>query len=41
MKKKRQANLELLRIIAMVMVVTAHLVNHGNMIAMARPGSLP
>ena len=41
MKKQRQANLELLRIIAMVMVVTAHLVNHGNMITMARPGSVP
>ena len=41
MKKQRQANLELLRIIAMVMVVTAHLVNHGNMITMAAPGSVP
>lgn len=40
MKKTRQANLELLRIIAMLMVVTAHLVNHGSMITMAQPGSL-
>lgn len=39
MKKERQANVELLRIIAMVMVVTAHLVNHGNMITKAQPGS--
>ncbi len=38
MKKTRQANLELLRIFAMVMVVTAHLVNHGNMIYGAQPG---
>lgn len=40
MKKTRLANLELLRIIAMLMVVTAHLVNHGNMITAARQGSL-
>lgn len=39
MKKERQANLELLRIISMLMVVTAHLVNHGNMITFARQGS--
>lgn len=39
MKKKRQANLELLRIICMLMVVTAHLVNHGNMITFAKQGS--
>lgn len=39
MKKERQANLELLRIIAMLMVVTAHLVNHGNMITFAKQGS--
>lgn len=39
MKKTRQANLELLRIFAMVMVVTAHLVNHGNMIYGAQPGT--
>lgn len=38
-KKERQANLELLRIIAMLMVVTAHLVNHGNMITFAQQGS--
>lgn len=40
MKKERQANLELLRIICMLMVVTAHLVNHGNLITFAQPGSL-
>lgn len=39
MKKTRQANLELLRIFAMVMVVTAHLVNHSNMIYAAQPGT--
>ena len=39
MKKTRQTNLELLRIFAMVMVVTAHLVNHGNMIYGAQPGT--
>ena len=39
MKKARQANLELLRIICMLMVVTAHLVNHGNMITFAKQGS--
>ena len=39
MKKERQANLELLRIIAMLMVVTAHLVNHGNMITFAKQGT--
>lgn len=39
LKKERQANLELLRIIAMLMVVTAHLVNHGNMITFAVQGS--
>lgn len=39
MQKTRQANLELLRIFAMVMVVTAHLVNHGNMIYGAQLGT--
>lgn len=39
MKKTRQANLELLRIICMMMVVTAHLTNHGNMITFAQPGT--
>lgn len=39
MKKERQANLELLRTIAMLMVVTAHLVNHGNMITFAKQGT--
>ncbi len=39
MKKERQMNLELLRIIAMMMVVAAHLVNHGGMVDLARPGS--
>lgn len=40
MKKTRQANLELLRIIAMLMVVTAHLVNHGSMITFAQQGTV-
>lgn len=40
MKKIRKANLELLRIIAMLMVVTAHLVNHGNMITFAQQGTI-
>ena len=39
MKKERQANLELLRIIAMLMVVTAHLTNHGGLVGFAKPGS--
>lgn len=39
MKKTRQANLELLRIIAMLMVVMTHLVNHGNLITFAKPGT--
>lgn len=39
LKKERQANLELLRIIAMLMVVTAHVVNHGELITFARQGS--
>ncbi len=39
MKKERQMNLELLRIIAMMMVVAAHLVNHGGMVDLVRPGS--
>lgn len=39
MKKERQANLELLRIIAMLMVVMMHLANHGNLIGFAKPGS--
>lgn len=40
MKKTRQANLELLRLLAMVFVVTAHLMNHGNLIGAARGGLL-
>ncbi|MDO4294119.1 MAG: acyltransferase [Eubacteriales bacterium] len=39
MKRERQANLEALRILAMVMVVTAHLMNHGNLITLAQPGT--
>lgn len=39
MKKERQANLELLRTIAMMMVVTMHLLNHGNMITFAKQGT--
>lgn len=40
MKKERMANLELLRIISMLMIVTAHLLNHGNMIIFAKEGTL-
>ena len=39
MKKTRQANLELLRLLAMVFVVTAHLMNHGNLIGAAKRGT--
>ena len=39
MKKTRQANLELLRLLAMVFVVTAHLMNHGNLIGAAKMGT--
>lgn len=37
--KKRRANLELLRVIAMIMIVTMHLVNHGGMIDLAESGT--
>lgn len=39
MKKARQANLELLRLIAMLMVVTMHVINHGGMIDLAQKGT--
>lgn len=39
MKKERMANLELLRIVSMLMIVTAHLLNHGNMIIFAKEGT--
>ena len=39
MKRTRQANLELLRLLAMVFVVTAHLMNHGNLIGAAKMGT--
>lgn len=32
MKKSRMANLELLRMIAMMMVVTIHICNHGGLV---------
>ena len=40
MKKTRQANLELLRLISMIMVVTMHVINHGGMIDLAQKGTL-
>lgn len=39
MKKQRQANLELLRIIAMLMVILTHTVNHGNILYSTTEGS--
>lgn len=38
--KKGSANLELLRVIAMIMIVTMHLVNHGGMIDLAKSGTV-
>ena len=40
MKKTREANLELLRIIAMIMILTMHLINHGGMIDLAQKGTV-
>lgn len=40
MKKVRQGNLELLRLIAMLMVVTMHVCTHGGMIDLAQKGTL-
>lgn len=40
MKKQRQSNLELLRIISMLMIVSMHLVNHGGLIDLAQAGTL-
>lgn len=37
--KKRQANLELLRIIAMLMIITMHLIIHGGVIDLAQKGT--
>lgn len=37
--KKRSANLELLRVTAMIMIITMHLVNHGGMIDLAENGT--
>ena len=39
MKKNRQANLELLRIISMLMIVTIHTINHGDLITFAKQGT--
>ncbi len=39
MKKTRQANLELLRLIAMLMVVTIHICIHGGMVDLAQKGT--
>lgn len=38
--KKRDVNLELLRLISMIMIVTMHLVNHGGMIDLAEKGTV-
>ncbi|MBD5494142.1 MAG: acyltransferase [Lachnospiraceae bacterium] len=38
--KKREANLELLRVITMIMIVTMHLVNHGAMLDLAESGTV-
>jgi len=40
MKKNRLANLELLRMIAMLMVVTVHVCNHGGLVDMAQKGTV-
>ena len=39
MKKQRMANLELLRIISMLMIITVHLMNHGSIIYCAKEGT--
>lgn len=39
MKKERQGNLELLRLIAMLMVVTMHVCSHGGMLDLAQKGT--
>ncbi len=39
MKKSRLANLELLRMIAMMMVVTIHISNHGGLVDLAQKGT--
>lgn len=41
MKKGRMANLELLRMIAMMMVVTIHVSNHGGLVDLAQKGTFP
>lgn len=40
MRKGRMANLELLRMIAMMMVVTIHTCNHGGLVDLAQKGTL-
>ncbi|MCM1261803.1 MAG: acyltransferase [Butyrivibrio sp.] len=40
MMKKREANVELLRLITMLMIVMGHLINHGELIYVAREGSV-
>lgn len=39
MKKSRMANLELLRMIAMMMVVTIHICNHGGLVDLVQKGT--
>ena len=39
MEKKRQVNLEILRMIAMFMIIVIHIVNHGWMIDLVREGT--
>lgn len=40
MKKNRQVNLEILRIICMLMIITMHVTNHGMLITFATKGTL-
>lgn len=40
MKKDRQANLELLRMIAMLMILTIHVCNHGGLVDLSKSGTL-
>lgn len=40
MKKNRQVNLEILRILCMLMIITIHVANHGMLITFAQKGTL-
>ena len=39
MEKKRQVNLEILRMISMFMIIVIHIVNHGWMIDLVQKGT--